>query len=383
MADQVAPTLDAPRAHATQFDTDELVLNMGPQHPSTHGVLRIVLKLDGERVVDADCVIGYIHRGIEKLSENRDWTQIILLTDRMDYVAAATNNLGYVETVEKLMQVEVPRRARYLRTILAELQRIASHCLWLGTHAMDIGAMTVLLYAFREREFVLDLFEEYCGARLTYNAMRIGGLPLDIPPGWDTKVLAFCDLMEGKLNDYETLLTNNRIWLKRTRNVGVISADEAIGLGLCGPPLRGSGVLRDVRKDEPYAAYDEFDFNIPIGTKGDTYDRYLIRMDEFRESIRIIRQAVEGLPEGPIVGKVPRLLKPAAGETYHAIESPKGELGYFIVSDGKSTNPYRFRVRPPSFCNLQGLKRLAVGHMVADVVALIGTIDIVLGEVDR
>ena len=383
MADPMTTTLDAPRASATQFDTNELVINMGPQHPSTHGVLRVVLKLDGEKVIDADCVIGYIHRGIEKLSENRDWTQIILLTDRMDYVAAATNNLGYCETVEKLMQVEVPRRARYVRTILAELQRIASHCLWLGTHAMDIGAMTVLLYAFREREFVLDLFEEFCGARLTYNAMRIGGLPLDIPPGWDTKVLAFCDLMEGKLNDYETLLTNNRIWLKRTRNVGVISADEAIGLGLCGPPLRGSGVLRDVRKDEPYAAYDEFDFNIPIGTKGDTYDRYLIRMDEFRESIRIIRQAVEGLPEGPIVGKVPRLLKPAAGETYHAIESPKGELGYFIVSDGKSTNPYRFRVRPPSFCNLQGLKRLAVGHMVADVVALIGTIDIVLGEVDR
>ena len=383
MADQVTPTLATPRAQATQFDTDELVINMGPQHPSTHGVLRVVLKLDGERVVDADCVIGYIHRGIEKLSENRDWTQIILLTDRMDYVAAATNNLGYVETVEKLMQVEVPRRARYLRTILAELQRLASHCLWLGTHAMDIGAMTVLLYAFREREFVLDLFEEYCGARLTYNSMRVGGVPLDIPPGWDTRVLAFCDLMEGKLNDYETLLTNNRIWLKRTRGVGVIPADEALGLGLCGPPLRGSGVLRDVRKDEPYAAYDEFDFNVPIGTNGDTYDRYLIRMDEFRESIRIIRQAVEGIPEGPITGKVPRLLKPPAGETYHAIESPKGELGYFIVSDGKSTNPYRFRVRPPSFCNLQGLKRLVVGHMVADVVALIGTIDIVLGEVDR
>ena len=376
-------TLDAPRASASQFDTDELVINMGPQHPSTHGVLRIVLKLDGERVIDADCVIGYIHRGIEKLCENRDWTQIILLTDRMDYVAAATNNLGYVETVEKLMQVEVPRRARYIRTVLAELQRIASHCLWLGTHAMDIGAMTVLLYAFREREFILDLFEEFCGARLTYNSMRIGGIPLDIPPGWDRRVLSFCDLMEGKLNDYEMLLTNNRIWLKRTRDVGVVTGDEAIALGLCGPPLRGSGVPRDVRKDEPYAAYDELEFNVPVGTRGDTYDRYLIRMDEFRESIRIIRQAIEGVPEGPVMGKVPRLIKPPAGETYHAIESPKGELGYFIVSDGKSTNPYRFRVRPPSFCNLQGLKRLVTGHLVADVVALIGTIDIVLGEVDR
>ncbi|MFL2434140.1 MAG: NADH-quinone oxidoreductase subunit D [Vicinamibacterales bacterium] len=376
-------TLGTSRVSTDNFASEELVLNMGPQHPSTHGVLRVVLKLDGERVVDADCVIGYIHRGVEKLCENRDWTQIILLTDRMDYVAAATNNLGYVEAVEKLMQVEVPRRALYLRTVLAELQRIASHCLWLGTHAMDIGAMTVLLYAFREREFVLDLFEEFCGARLTYNSMRVGGLPLDIPPGWDTKVLSFCDLMEGKLNEYETLLTNNRIWLQRTRNVGVISGEEATSLGLCGPPLRGSGVSRDLRKDEPNAAYSEFDFDVPLGTHGDTYDRYLIRMDEFRESIRIIRQAVEGLPEGPVMGKVPRLLKPPAGETYHAIESPKGELGYFLVSDGKSTNPYRFRVRPPSFCNLQGLKRLVTGHLVADVVALIGTIDIVLGEVDR
>ena len=370
-------------AAAPIFDTDELVINMGPQHPSTHGVLRVVLRLDGERVIDADVVIGYIHRGIEKLSENRDWTQIILLTDRMDYVAAATNNLGYCETVEKLMEVEVPRRARYLRTVLAELQRIASHCLWLGTHAMDIGAMTVFLYAFRERELILDLFEDYCGARLTYNSMRIGGLPLDIPSGWDAKVREFCNLMEGKISEYEELLTNNRIWLERTRDIGVISAEDAIGLGLCGPPLRGSGVYRDVRKDEPYAAYDEFDFEVPLGTRGDTYDRYLIRLEEFRQSIRIIRQALDGLPEGPIMGKVPRLIKPKAGETYHAIESPKGELGYFIVSDGRATNPYRFRVRPPSFCNLQGLRPLVIGHLVADVVALIGTIDIVLGEVDR
>ena len=224
-------TLGTSRVSTDNFASEELVLNMGPQHPSTHGVLRVVLKLDGERVVDADCVIGYIHRGVEKLCENRDWTQIILLTDRMDYVAAATNNLGYVEAVEKLMQVEVPRRALYIRTVLAELQRIASHCLWLGTHAMDIGAMTVLLYAFREREFALDLFEEFCGARLTYNSMRVGGLPLDIPPGWDTEVLSFCDLMESKLNEYETLLTNNRIWLQRTRNVGVISGEEATSLG--------------------------------------------------------------------------------------------------------------------------------------------------------
>ena len=279
-------TLEAPRTSTTQFDTDELVINMGPQHPSTHGVLRVVLKLDGERVIDADCVIGYIHRGIEKLSENRDWTQIILLTDRMDYVAAATNNLGYCQTVEKLMQIEVPRRARYIRTVLAELQRIASHCLWLGTHAMDIGAMTVLLYAFRERELVLDLFEDYCGARLTYNSMRIGGLPLDIPSGWDTEGQgSFCDIMEGEDPRVRgALLTNNRIWLERTRDIG----RDQRGRGRhrprdsAAPRCAGPGCYRDVRKDEPYAAYDELEFDVPLGTRGDTYDRYLIRLEEFR-----------------------------------------------------------------------------------------------------
>ncbi len=365
------------------FDTSELVINMGPQHPSTHGVLRVILRLDGERVVASDVVIGYLHRGIEKLSEHRDWSQIVALTDRMDYVAAATNNLGYCETVEKLMSLEVPKRAQYIRTILAELQRIASHLLWLATHAIDLGAMTVFLYCFRERELILDLFEEYCGARLTYNSMRIGGLPYDLPVGWDRKVREFCRIQEAKLVEYEELLTHNRIWLERTRDVGVISAADAIAIGLCGPPLRGSGVSRDVRKDEPYAAYADFEFDIPIGSRGDTYDRYLLRLEEFYQSIRIIRQALDGLPEGPIMAKVPRVIKPPAGETYHAIESPKGELGYFIAADGRSTSPYRFRVRPPSFCNLQALPRLIKGHLVADVVALIGTIDIVLGEVDR
>jgi NADH-quinone oxidoreductase subunit D len=365
------------------LDTSELVINMGPQHPSTHGVLRVVLRLDGERVIDADVVIGYLHRGIEKLCEQRDYQQIVLITDRMDYVAAASNNLGYCETVEKLMSLEVPPRAQYIRTVLAELQRIASHCLWLGTHAMDLGAMTVFLYAFRERELILDLFEEYCGARLTYNAMRIGGLPLDIPAGWDVKVRAFCGIMDTKLLEYEELLTQNRIWRDRTRGIGVLSGPDAIALGLSGPVLRGSGVARDVRKDEPYAAYADFAFDVPVGAAGDTYDRYLVRMEEFRQSLRIIRQALDGLPEGPIVGRVPRLIKPPAGETYHAIESPKGELGYFIASDGKSIAPYRFRVRPPSFCNLQALPRLVKGHLVADVVALIGSIDIVMGEVDR
>ncbi len=368
---------------STLFDTDELVINMGPQHPSTHGVLRVVLRLDGERVVDADVVIGYLHRGVEKLCEHRDWTQIVLITDRMDYVAAATNNLGYCQTVEKLMSLEVPRRAQYIRTLLAELQRIASHLVWLGSHAMDIGAVTVFLYCLRERELALDLFEEYCGARLTYNCMRVGGLPFDLPPGFDRKVRAFCDIVDEKVLEYETLLTQNRIWLERTRQVGVISAQDAVAIGLSGPSLRGSGVLRDVRKDEPYAAYGELEFDVPLGSAGDTYDRYLVRLEEFRQSTRMIRQLLDGLPEGPVMGKVPRLIKPPAGETYHAIESPKGEIGYFIVSDGKALSPYRFRVRPPSFCNLQALPQLVRGHLVADVVALIGTIDIVLGEVDR
>ncbi len=372
-----------PDAGRSMFDTDELVINMGPQHPATHGVLRVVLKLDGEKVVDADVVIGYLHRGVEKLTENRDWTQIVLLTDRLDYVASAAANLAYVETVEKLMSIEVPRRARYVRTILAELQRLASHLVWLGSHAMDIGAITVFLYCLRERELILDLFEEYCGARLTYNSMRIGGLPQDVPSGWLPKVLRYCDVQEEKLVEYETLLTQNRIWLQRTRGIGAITGEAAIAVGLCGPSLRGSGVPRDVRKDEPYAAYDEIPFDIAIGSNGDTYDRYLVRLEEMRQSIGIIRRAVEGLPEGPVMAKVPRLIKPPAGETYHANESPKGEIGFFIASDGRSTSPYRLRVRPPSFCNLQALPQLVRGHLVADVIAIIGTIDIVLGEVDR
>ena len=267
------------------LDTSELVLNLGSQHPSTRGELRVVLRLDGERVIDAEIVIGYLHRGIEKLCEQRDYQQIVLITDRIDYVAAASNNLGYCETVEKLMSLEVPPRARYIRTVLAELQRIASHCLWLGTHAMDLGAMTVFLHAFRERELILDLFEEYCGARLTYNAMRIGGLPLDIPAGWEAKVSAFCSIMDTRIPEYEELLTQNRIWLDRTRGIGILRGRDAIALGLSGPALRGSGVARDIRKDEPYAAYADFEFDTPVGAAGDTYDRYLVRMEELRQSL--------------------------------------------------------------------------------------------------
>jgi len=358
-------------------------LNFGPQHPAAHGVLRLVLEMDGEVIQKADPHIGLLHRATEKLAESKPFNQSIGYMDRLDYVSMMCSEHAYVRAIEKLLGIEAPERAQYIRTMFDEMTRILNHLMWIGSHGLDIGAMTVFLYAFRERELILDLFEEYCGARLTYNSMRIGGLPLDIPVGWDKKVLEFCNIMSEKVDEYEELLTHNRIWLERTRGIGVITAEQAVAIGLSGPPLRGSGVPKDVRKDEPYAAYDEMKFDVPVGTAGDTYDRYLVRLEEFRQSIKIIRQAIEGLPEGPIVGKVPRLIKPAAGETYHAIESPKGEIGYFIVSDGKSTNPYRFRVRPPSFCNLQALPQLIKGHLVADVVALIGSIDVVLGEVDR
>jgi NADH-quinone oxidoreductase subunit D len=290
--------------------------------------------------------------------------------------------MGYVEAVEKLLGVEVPARAQYTRMILAELQRIASHLLWLGTHALDLGAMTPVFYTFREREEILKIFEDYCGARLTTHAFRIGGLLYDLYDGFEKEVLKFCDYVGPKIGEYETLLTTNRIWLRRTQGVGVLSAEDAIALGVTGPVLRGSGVRWDIRKAQPYEAYDKVDFIVPIGEHGDTYDRYLVRVEEMRQSVRIVCQCVERLAPGPIMGKVGKIIKPPAGEVYHSIEAPKGELGYFVVSDG-STFPYRVRVRPPSFVNLQALDPMIRGHLIADVVAVIGTLDIVLGEVDR
>jgi NADH-quinone oxidoreductase subunit D len=372
--------LDAP---ATPYlDSNELIINMGPQHPATHGVLRIILKLDGEKVLGTECVIGYLHRGVEKIGENRTYTMFNPYVDRMDYVAAVSNGLGYCEAVEKLMNVEAPARAKYIRVILTELNRIASHQLWLGTHALDIGAMTPLFYTFRDREEILKIFEKYCGARLTTHAFRIGGCQYETYAGFEKEVKNFLTYVAPKIDEYEELLTTNRIWLERTKNVGVISGADCIALGVTGPVLRASGVQWDLRKAQPYAAYSEFDFDIPVGTNGDTYDRYLVRMAEMRQSLRIIEQAVNGIPEGPIMAKVPKVIKPPVGEIYHSIEAPKGELGYFIVSDG-STQPYRLRVRPPSFVNLQALDRMVRGLLVADVIAVIGTIDIVLGEVDR
>jgi NADH-quinone oxidoreductase subunit D len=366
----------------TFLDSNELILNMGPQHPATHGVLRVILKLDGEKVLGVECVIGYLHRGVEKIGENRTYAMFNPYVDRMDYVAAVSNGLGYCETVEKLLQVEAPPRANYIRVILTELNRLASHMLWLGTHALDIGAMTPLFYTFRDREEILKIFEKYCGARLTTHAFRIGGCLYETYDGFERDVRKFIDTVPAKIGEYEELLTSNRIWVERTKNVGKISAADCKALGVTGPVLRASGVKWDIRKALPYAAYPDFDFEIPVGANGDTYDRYLVRMQEMRQSLRIIRQAVEGLPEGPIMAKVPKVMKPPAGEVYHSIEAPKGELGYFIVSDG-STQPYRMRVRPPSFVNLQALDLMVRGQLVADVIAVIGTLDIVLGEVDR
>jgi NADH-quinone oxidoreductase subunit D len=366
----------------TELGADELVVNMGPQHPSTHGVLRVKLRLDGERITGTECIIGYLHRGVEKIAEHRSYAQFAPYVDRMDYVAAVSNGLGYCEAVEKLLGAEAPPRARVVRTILTELQRIASHLLWLGTHALDIGALTPLFYCFREREEILKILEKYCGARLTTHAFRIGGLLYETYDGFEQEVQRFCRDFGRRVDEYEELLTSNRIWLLRTKGIGVLQAADAIAIGATGPVLRASGVKWDIRKAMPYAAYDQFQFDIPTGKTGDTYDRYLVRMEEMRQSVRICMQAVDAIPTGPIMAKVGKVLKPPPGEVYHSIEAPKGELGYYIVSDG-TTQPYRVRVRPPSYVNLQALDQMCRGHLVADVVAIIGTLDIVLGEVDR
>ena len=372
----------APAPEATLLDSNELVINMGPQHPSTHGVLRVILKLDGETVLGAECVIGYLHRGVEKIAENRTYQQFAPYVDRMDYVAAVSNGLGYCLAVEKLLDVEIPARAQAVRVILAEINRISSHLLWLGTHALDIGAITPVFLCFREREEALKIFEKYCGARLTTHAFRIGGLQYETHDTFEKDCLAFCALMEEKIKEYHALLTGNRIWVNRTTGIGVLNAADCKDYGVTGPVLRAAGEKWDLRKAQPYSGYEKYDFDIPTAASGDTFDRYMVRMEEMEQSCRIVRQAVENLPSGPIKGKVGKVIKPPPGEAYVSIEAPKGELGYYIVSDG-SLNPYRLRVRPPSFVNLGALDKMCRGSLVADVVAIIGTIDIVLGEVDR
>ncbi|OGX68457.1 MAG: NADH dehydrogenase, partial [Paenibacillus sp. RIFOXYA1_FULL_44_5] len=338
--------------------TEELLLNVGPQHPSTHGVFRIIVNLDGEIIKEAIPVMGYLHRGTEKLAEDLTYTQIIPYTDRLDYVSAMTNNYVLVHAVETLMKLEIPERAEYLRIIVMELQRVASHLVWWGTYLLDIGAMTPFLLAFRDREMIIDMFNELCGARLTYNYMRVGGVKWDAPEGWIQKVREFVPYLREKLVEYETLVSGNEIFLARIKGIGQYDAETAIAYGLSGANLRCTGVRWDIRKDQPYSIYDRFDFDVPVGTNGDCYDRYLVRLEEVRQSLRILEQAVEQIPaEGDIMGKVPRVIRPPEGEVYVAIESPRGEIGCHIVSKGKD-KPYRLKFRRPSFVNLQILPEL-------------------------
>jgi NADH-quinone oxidoreductase subunit C/D len=386
---------------------EELLLNMGPQHPSTHGVLRVVLMLDGERVVKATPDLGYLHRGVEKLSEGLTYMQIIPHTDRLDYVCAMSNNYAYVRAVEKLLEITVPIRAEYIRTIVAEMQRIVGHLFWLGTQALDIGAMTVFFWTFREREVLLDMFEKLCGARLTLNYYRIGGVDSDFTPELTQRMKAFLDVFPEKVKEYDALIASNRIWLGRTKNVALLSAEDAINFSCTGPVLRGSGVAYDVRKAEPYGVYDKVDWEVPIGKNGDTYDRYWIRMEEMRQSARIIAQCFDQLPEGPIMAESPQHIpppkelvmrdmeslihhfiiytqgiKPPKAETYCATEAPKGELGFFIVSDG-SPRPYRLKIRSPSFVHMGAFDHMARGYLISDIITIFGTYDVVMGECDR
>ncbi len=388
---------------------DTMTINMGPQHPSTHGVLRLILTIEGETVVKAVPDIGFLHTGIEKTAESKTYHQALVLTDRMDYLAPLCNNLGYALTVEKLLGIEdeINDKIKYVRVILAELQRLASHLVWLGTHALDLGAMSVFLYCFREREVVLDIFEFIAGVRMMTSYICPGGLQAEIPVGFDEKVREFTKMFPERLQEYHDLLTNNQLWLERTKGVARLSTEDAIAYGTSGAVLRGSGVVWDIRKAFPYSGYEQFDFDIPVGSNGDVYDRYLVRMLEMEQSLKIINQAVNGIPTGPyrvnnpkvspppkwqITGSMEALIhhfklytegyRPPKGDVFVRTESPKGELAYYIVSDG-SAKPYRMYVRAPSFANLQALPVMIEGCLLADVVAAIGSIDIVLGEVDR
>jgi NADH-quinone oxidoreductase subunit D len=363
--------------------TEPFILNVGPQHPSTHGVFRMRVTLDGEVVVDMEPVIGYLHRGIEKLGETRTYTQIIPLTDRLDYLASMTNNFAYVLAVEKLAGIEVPERAEYLRIIMAETMRIASHLMAVGFFLNDLGAlMTPVLYMWREREKLLDLYEMVCGQRLTYNYMRIGGVSHDIPEEFLPALKRFVAEMPGFIDEYDQLLAQNEILLARCKGVGILPKDVAINAAAAGPVLRASGVKWDIRKADPYSIYDRFDFEIPVGTVGDNYDRYWVRMQEMRQSVRILEQAIAQLPEGEVCAKVPQLLRPPVGEVYRHIEGPKGELGFYLVSDN-SIAPYRFHIRAPTLINLTALKDMVIGWKVADLIITFGSIDVCLGEIDR
>jgi len=388
--------------------TETMTVNMGPQHPSTHGVLRLVLELDGETVVSASPTIGYLHTGIEKTTEQKKWQQVIPLVERMDYLSAQSNSMAFCLSVEKLLGIDVPERVRNIRVLLAELQRINSHLVWLGTHGMEVGAVSVMLYCFRERELLLNINEMIAGFRLFPSYMRIGGLREDLPRGFHDAVRAFFDRLPSKLDEYEDLLSSNQIYLKRTQGVGIISKDDAVAYGLVGPIARAAGVDYDVRKSYPYLGYDTFAFNVPIQTRGDVYSRYQVRIAEMRESLKICAQALERItPTGPFAIDDPRITPPPkdrvytemealiqhfliysqgftvpAGEAYVPVEGPRGEHGFFVVSDG-TNRPWRIKSRAPSLLACQALERMIVGGLIADVIAVIGSIDVVMGDVDR
>lgn len=365
------------------MQTQTFLVNLGPQHPSTHGVMRLVAELDGEVVVDLKPVMGYLHRGVERLCEEGTYVQNLVFTDRLDYVSAMTNNWAYSLAVEELAGIQVPERAEYLRVIAAELQRVANHLIAVGSFAADLGTyFTPFMYCFRERELILDLFELLSGARLTYSYICPGGVRRDADEVFITKTRQFLDLMPGKIDEYERLLTDNEVFLARTKGVGILPPDVAVNYSVTGPTLRASGVRYDVRREVPYGIYSRFDFTIPLGEVGDCFDRYLVRIQEMRQSLRIVRQALADLPGGEVMARVPRVLRPPAGEAFSRIESPKGELGFFIVSDG-SIAPYRCKIRSPSFINLGVLREMVLGLKVADIIACFGSIDVVLGEVDR
>ena len=386
-----------------------MILNMGPQHPSTHGVLRVILEIDGETVVRMMPDIGFLHTGIEKTCEAKFYQQVVPLTDRIDYLCPMTNNLAYCLAVEKLLELEIPERAQVLRVLLNELTRIQSHLVWLGTHAMDIGALTVFLYCFREREELLRIFEAVSGQRMMTSYFRIGGLALEPPLGFEDWVQKFLNAMPERIDQYENLLTGNPIWLGRIKGVGYLSAADAVALGVTGPPARASGVDWDLRRDMPYCGYEKFEFAVPVSTVGDVWARYVVRVQEMRESVKICQQALDMLKsmKGPIVANAPKIVLPnreqmktqmeslihhfkivtegfavPAGEVYQGVESPRGEMGYYVVSDG-TAKPYRVHMRNPSFATLQALETMCKGRLLADVVAVIGSIDIVLGEIDR
>ncbi|MDP3000643.1 MAG: NADH dehydrogenase (quinone) subunit D [Bryobacterales bacterium] len=384
-----------------------MTLNMGPQHPSTHGVLRVMLELEGETIHTARLDIGFLHTGIEKEFEVKTWQQGVPLTDRVDYLACLSNNLCYALAIEKLLELEIPPKAQWMRVMLVELTRLNSHLVWLGTHALDVGAMSVFLYCMREREDILRIFEAFSGQRLMTSYIRIGGLALEPPRGWDQAVRRFIDAFPSKVDEYESLLTRNPIWLERTRGVAVVPVADLLDLGVTGPCIRAAGIGWDIRKSEPYSSYDKFDFEVPVAAEGDVYARYQVRVEEMRQSARIVKQALEGMPEGPWQADAPHVVLPdrekmktqmealiyhfkivtegflvPQGEVYQTVESPRGELGYYVVSDG-TARPFRVHMRTPSFGNLQGLPAMIEGRLLADTIAAMGSLDFVLGDVDR